>query len=458
MPQMDPKPMRRVGLITYWYPPNRTVGTLRLAKFAKYLPDFGWEPVVYTVRPASDLYTRAGTLPDELRAGTVIRTTDPSLNVRVYRTVRRVLGAPAFPVSAPGQTGSRMLRLANWLYRRLFCFPDECWPWLLGYPALRARLASERLAAVVSSSPPVTTHLLAARLARDLGLPWVADLRDPWVSWPAGSHTRAHGGDRWIARRTLASASCLTSPSPPECAELSARHGVSVEHVPNGFDPDDLDRASRCAVTFDRRRWVVVHTGSIFPDGRDPTWFFEALTRLLAAGTLEPGDVQTVWCGRNLEIVARALRRYPHLAPAVELRGEVSYEESLAVQRAASALLLLEDPEPSARGRLPAKIYEYLAAGRPILARACRDGVVAALLGETGAGTVVTTVADAVPAMARLIDAWRRSRPAASVLPEVLARHTRRASTARLAWVLDRVVEGAGRGTGAARAPMAARV
>jgi glycosyltransferase involved in cell wall biosynthesis len=233
---------------------------------------------------------------------------------------------------------------------------------------------------------------------------------------------------------------------------------VSVEHVPNGFDPDDLDRASRCAVTFDRRRWVVAHTGSIFPDGRDPTWFFEALTRLLAAGTLEPGDVQTVWCGRNLEIVARALGRYPHLAPAVELRGEVSYEESLAVQRAASALLLLEDPDPSARGRLPAKIYEYLAAGRPILARACRDGVVAALLGETGAGTVVATVEDAVPAMARLIDAWRRSRPAASVLPEVLARHTRRASTARLARVLDRVVEGAGRGTGAARAPMAARV
>jgi glycosyltransferase involved in cell wall biosynthesis len=448
--------MRRAGLITYWYPPNRTVGTLRLAKFAKYLPEFGWEPVVYTVRPASDLYTRAGTLPDECRAGTVVRTADPSLNVWVYRAVRRVLGARASPASAPGQAGSRTLRLANWCYRRLCCFPDECWPWLLGFAALRDRFASERLDVVVSSSPPVTTHVLAARLARDLGLPWVADLRDPWASWPAGSRTHAHAGDRWMARRTLASASCLTSPSAPECARLGAVHGVPVELVPNGYDPDDVSRATRRAVTPDPRRWVLVHTGSIFEGARDPAWLFDALSRLVAAGRLGVDDVRTVWCGRNLHIVARALGRHPNLAPTVELRGEVDYEESLARQRAASALLLLEDPDASARARLPAKIYEYLAAGRPILARACRDGVVAALLSETGAGTVVTTSERAVPVLARLIDEWRRAVPPVVVPPEVLARFTRRASTARLASVLDRVVEGARPGAGAARAPMAA--
>jgi glycosyltransferase involved in cell wall biosynthesis len=447
--------MRRVGLITYWYPPNRTVGTLRLAKFAKYLPDFGWEPVVYTIRPASDLYTRAGTLPDECRAGTVMRTADPSLNVWVYRILRRALGAPATGASPPGLAGSPVLRLAHRLYRRLLCFPDECWPWLLGFPMHRARLAAERLDVLVSSSPPVTTHVLAARLARQLGLPWVADLRDPWASWPAGSRTRAHRGDRWIAHRTLASASCLTSPSAPECAALSARHGVPAAFVPNGFDPDDVSHAERRVVAFDRRRWVMAHTGSIFEDGRDPTWLFEALSRLLSAGALQLGEVLTIWCGRNLDIVARVLLRHPDLAPAVELRGEVGYEESLAVQRAASALLLLEDPAPSARARLPAKIYEYLAAGRPILARASPDGAVAALLRETGAGTVVTTVEEAVPAMARLIDRWRASAPpAAGVPPDVLARYTRRATTARLASVLDRVVEGARAASEAARSRM----
>jgi len=435
--------MRRVGLITYWYPPNRTVGTLRLAKFAKYLPDFGWEPVVYTVRPASDLYTRAGVLPDELRVGTVVRTSDPSLNVWVYRVVRRLLGTSAPGADGPRLAASPMLRLANRLYRRLLCFPDECWPWLLASSALRRLIASARLDAVVSSSPPVTTHLLAARVSRDCGLPWVADLRDPWASWPAGTRVRAHRADRWIARRTLASASCLTSPSAPACAALAARYGVPVAVVPNGFDPDDVARAAGRAVTLDRRRWVLAHTGSVFEDGRDPTWLFEAVSRLVATGAFAPGDVQIVWCGRRLDVVAWALRGYPALTPAVELRGEVAYEESLALQRAASALLLLEGAEAWAAARLPAKVYEYLAAGRPILARACPDGAVAALLRETGAGTVVTGAEDAVPVVARLIGEWQRSgTPTVPVPPSALVPYTRRAATARLASVLDRVVQG----------------
>lgn len=447
--------MRRVGFITYWYPPNRTVGTLRLAKFAKYLPDFGWEPAIYTVRPASDLYTRAGVLPDELRVGTVLRSSDPSLNVWVYRVVRRLIGASARGTGGPCLAASPMLRVANGLYRRLVCFPDECWPWLLAFGALRRRMSSERLDAVVSSSPPVTTHLLAARLARHLGLPWVADLRDPWASWPAGTRARAHRADRWIARRTLASASCLTSPSAPACAALAARHGVPVAVVPNGFDPDDVSRAAGRAVTLDGRHWTLAHTGSVFEDGRDPTWLFEAMSRLLSGGAFALGDVQTVWCGRRLDVVARALRRYPELAPSVELRGEVSYEESLALQRAASALLLLEDAEPSASARLPAKVYEYLAAGRPILARACPDGAVAALLRETGAGTVVTSAEEAVPVVARWLGEWHRSgAPAVAVPPHALARYTRRAATARLASVLDRVVQGTWPGVVAAMGQM----
>lgn len=447
--------MRRVGFITYWYPPNRTVGTLRLAKFAKYLPDFGWEPVIYTVRPASDLYTHAGVLPDELRVGAVLRSADPSLNVWVYRVVRRLLGASAPGAGGPHRAASPMLRLANRVYRRLLCFPDECWPWLLASGTLRRLVSSAGLDAVVSSSPPVTTHLLAARLSRDLGLPWVADLRDPWASWPAGTRARAHRADRWIARRTLASASYLTSPSAPACAALAARHGLPVAVVPNGFDPDDVRRAAGRAVTLDRGRWVLAHTGSVFEDGRDPTWLFDAVSRLLSTGACALGDVQIVWCGRHLDVVARALRRYPDLVPAVELRGEVGYEESLALQRAASALLLLEDTEPSAAARLPAKVYEYLAAGRPILARACPDGAVAALLRETGAGTVVTSAEQAVPVVARWIGEWRRSGPpTVAVPPHALARYTRRAATARLASVLDRVVQGTWPGVVAAMGQM----
>ncbi len=211
----------RVAICTYWYPPTRTIASLRLAKFVKFLPEFGWEPHVFTITPVTNRYTAAGALQDEAPPAHVHRVPDPSVHVWVDRLAARVRGrseassSPSTQRSAtatPEGGGSAVTRLAYRLYRDFVCMPDEAWPWLRHYREIRDAAANASVDLIFSSSPPATSHVLARRLAADLGKPWVADLRDPW----ADMHTLDRNAvRRWLdvrlERRTLSHAAALTT-------------------------------------------------------------------------------------------------------------------------------------------------------------------------------------------------------------------------------------------------------
>ncbi|MBL8143863.1 MAG: glycosyltransferase [Acidobacteria bacterium] len=429
--------MKRVAVCSYWYPPMQTIASLRVGKFVKYLPEFGWEPFVFTVAPRTNRYTRAGELPDEGLPDHVSRVPDPSVHALVDRFWPNA-DAPG-GVPSVDRRWHWPRRLAKRAYDELLRFPDESWPWLLHYPRIRRDVARVEPGVILSSSPPATTHLLARRLSRDLGVPWVADFRDPWShNYRLTRSSIFRGAERRLERRVVSSVAALTTVSPGFRDLLVSLHAKPTFIVPNGFDEEPTP-ASRAGSGHETRA-VFTYTGLLYDTTAVPL-LFEAIDRLVDGGRMCARRAVVQFYGRNQAVALEALRRFPRVRPLVELHGEVSHERALAAQQAATALLLLEPPEGWALSLTPAKLFEYVVAGRPIIATGMPGGEVDRLLRDTRTGTLVSTAEALADLLA--MTAGRRHRGDALV-PDadrsVIAMYSRRRVTARLAEVLDGVV------------------
>ncbi len=427
--------MKRVAVCSYWYPPTQTIASLRIGKFVKYLPEYGWEPFVFTVAPRTDRYTRAGTLPDEGLPGHVHRIADPSVHSVVDRLWRSMTGNDVTrPLLREKRDWSR--RVAFRAYNEVLRFPDESWPWLLRYRGLREAVARVQPDVIFSSSPPATAHLLARRLSLDLGVPWVADLRDLWAGnqWHVRSalHRRA---ESWLEQRTLRAARAITTVSKPFLDHFSAEHQRPTILVANGFD-DDMPASCGCGTS---GRMVLAYTGLLY-ETSTAGMLFAAMDRALAKGRLDAERVAVEFYGRGQDVAAVALERFPRVRPLVSLRGEVSHAAAREAQRRASVLLLLESPEQWTRGAVAGKFFEYLAAGRFVLATAAPGGEVDRLLRDTRAGALAPTVDALEETLERLGDEFARTGRIAVVRePSFIARYSRRSLTADLANVFDSV-------------------
>lgn len=447
--------MRKVLIVTYWYPPKRTIGALRPAKWAKYLPEFGWEPIVVTVKPHSDLYTRHGTLSDELRQGRVYRTRDLSLNELLYaarallplrKLTRALSGAPENNFEERvklRRSWHRWSHLVYWAYKQFVCFPDEAVLWVLEYPKIEHIAREERPEVILSSSLPNTSHLIASLLSRRLAIPWLADFRDLWSQ----NHVLPRNALlRWIEvlveRKTLEPAAGLITVSGPLKYQLEQLHGKPAYVIPNGFDPEDFPNEPPSSDSTGPLR--IVYTGSVYPVHRDPRPLFAALQMMREEGKIRSEDVQIDFYGRRLDLVWSLLESYPDVRPMVRLKGEVPYEEALKAQVSADLLLLLEWTDPKAKGVYTGKVFEYLGAKRPILSVGPAEGVIAELLQETKAGVHVQHAEEILPWLHRWLDEKRAfGRPRWLGDPQAIGRFSRREQARYLAEILNRVAKGA---------------
>jgi glycosyltransferase involved in cell wall biosynthesis len=314
--------------------------------------------------------------------------------------------------------------------------PDKEIGW--GVPAFRAglRMAERwRPDVVYASAPPFTGLLVARALSRRLGIPWVAGLRDLWSDNPYRS-VRPGRLDRMLEARVLSDAAGIVVTTDEAADVIRARYPVPTVTVMNGYDPDDLrDR------TPDQRPEPlrIVHTGVLVHDRRDPTALFEAMRSLRAEGRA----VRAEFYGRDSAVAARAAAR-TRTGDLVGAHGSVSYQESLQVQRDADVLLLLQWNDPAERRICPAKLFEYAAARRPVVAIAPRDGVVARLLRGSSMGVVASSPDEIALELRRLADV----KAATGDVPDVAPHPPEVLSRARQVGVLaEWLARGARRGT-----------
>jgi len=347
--------------IAYYFPPLGGIGSIRAMKFAAYLPDWGWQPTV--LAPFTGAHPRDESLVYSERH--VIRTRAFDMS----RFGKRVVGLGESPGSAavPGFR-ARLRRFAH----RFLYHPDAQIGW---YPfavaAGRRALRETRFDAIFSSSFPVTAHLVARQLHRESGLPWIAEFRDPWADVAPG----ARAGDRRdrLERSLLRDADAVVTVSPSWRDRFLEKGAARVEVVTNGFDPVDLPTASPID------DFVVTHLGSFYPRLQDLRVVWEALRRMRA---LEPGlRLRVKFVGEVVGEVREQLAGYG-LTDVLEATGFLSHRSALAATAPSSVLIAagFHAERPLYRGVVPAKLFEYLGSGLPILYVSAADTDAARLL------------------------------------------------------------------------------
>jgi glycosyltransferase involved in cell wall biosynthesis len=415
----------KVLLVTLFFPPAGGAGVQRPLKFATHLPALGIE--THVLAPDDPKWVHRD---DELPLPTqawVHRARN--LGPRNRRPAEELHGSEGL---------ERRTRQATLLLRRLLV-PDENVGWNVTALPTALRIArAEEIDVVLTTSPPPSVHLVGAAVKRALGIPWIADLRDSIVANPhrrGQESVAARAKERtqaMVAKLVSRQADAVVAASEAiadEARSLGAHRVVTIE---NGADFEDF--AGLPYAPSDRFR--ITHTGSFFGK-RDPKPFLRAL-----AGTGLDDDVVARFVG-DFRAADREFLESLDLGRRVELHPYVPRRRSLELQRDSEVLLLLI-PEAGGRGKgvLSGKVFEYLAAERPILAAVPPDGAAAKLIEETGAGVVAPPDdVDAIgAALVELHGRWARGELGWTLLPpDVRDRISRRARVEELAQLVREV-------------------
>jgi len=441
--------MRRVLFLAYYYPPDGGAGAQRAAKFARYLPEHGWDPVVVAPRPEHDV--EDPTLQDEVRSVAVHRVAgfQPLLLWRRFRSEGRAAGGQGCGPAAGG--AGRSLR--GWL-RRVVLFPDEAVYWTPAAVRAATRLAAETGAEAILATQPNSLLLAGAFLASRLGLPLVSDFRDVWTTLVPGRGpvTFREVLERPLEARVLRSSAAVLCNTPRMLEGFGLRYPEArsvLRHLPNGYDPADFPSDAPCRTGASPRSGPadrpleVAYAGAFYGD-YNPLAFLRGLGRALREGLVPPGGVRARFYGAHDRAVAEAIdavAREEGVADLVARPGVLSHADAVAALLEADLLLLVIPPGPEAAARITAKSYEILAAGRPVLAMV-PPGDARDLVESSGAALAVVGSADAAGAARALGLACRRLREGtlqAETRWEVVRRYDRRAQAAELAGILEEV-------------------
>jgi glycosyltransferase involved in cell wall biosynthesis len=409
----------RVLLVTMYFPPAGGGGVGRPLKLATHLPELGIETHVLAPDDPKWLYR------------------DDALDIPPRAHVHRVrYVGPRGRLPAEELHGlegiDRALRQAALFSRRLLV-PDEFVSWgLTAIPAARRIVREHEIDVVVTTSPPASLNLIGAAVTQATGVPWVADLRDSIAANPDRRVERLAVRAKEKAQALVAGlvarrADAVVTVSDAISHEMRGLGAARVETIPNGCDFDDFE-----GLEYRRGdRFRITHTGSFFGH-RDPRPFLSALARV-------EGDVVARFVG-GLRSTDSDFANELGLGDRVEEISYVPRRSALELQRDSEALLLLL-PEAGGRGRtVPSgKIYEYLAAERPILAAVPPDGVAAELVRRADAGVIVAPddVAALTAAIEGLRSRWKQGAlENGSLSPELREQLSRRARSIEFAEVL----------------------
>lgn len=426
--------MKRVLVIAYYWPPSGGSGVQRWVKFCKYLPSLGWQPVVFAPENA-DYPSLDPSFEAEVPSSVEVlrgRIWEP------YAAYRKLTGARSTEVteiSSGKKTWKQKLSL--WIRANLFV-PDPRVGWVRpSVKLLKKYLKEHPVDAIVTTGPPHSVHLIGRKLHRALGTSWVADFRDPWTEMyylkylPMTSLT-------WRKLRAQEQAvldECTTvlSCTPLVQEDFQSRTSTPVACITNGFDEEDFagDAAAGDGL------FNITHTGLFAADG-NPLTLWKVLGAMAEADPAFREALRLRLAGKVDVEVLQAISAAGLQDNVVEL-GYCPHDAAVREQRSATVLLLPLRNDPQYRPILPGKLFEYLAARRPVLGIGQSDGAMARVLSSTAAG--VTIDWDDSPAMeAWLREKWQAFRDGGIPATEgEIGIYSRRATARALAELLVRV-------------------
>ena len=417
----------------------------RWVKFARYLPSEGWQPVIYTPENPEQLavdHSLEKEIPSEAE---IIKThiTEP---YELYKKFLRRSGhskeaVEVNPVNAQNKSLSQ--KVAMWIRGNLFR-PDPRCMWIgPSVRFLKKYLEEHPVDLIVSTGPPQSMHLIGRKLAKETGLPWIADFRDPWTKIFYFKHlSMTRATERWhhrMERKVLDNATAVVAVSPLVQQEFQAMTQTPVELITNGYDECDFPHGKdKDAEGGPEKNFVITHTGLFAADG-NPTVLWDVLSEKCAKDEDFRKHLKIRLIGKTDEQVIAAILK-EGLGENLINMGYQPHHEAVGAQRSASLLILPLRKEPEYKAVLPGKLFEYLASWRPVLGIGQPDGAMSMILNTTKTGVVLEWEDKA--SIERFIDlCWERHlKGELSVEDADISQFTRKALTRRMAELFDRVI------------------
>ena len=410
---------KRVLMISYHYPPLQgSSGIQRTLKFSQYLSEFGWHPIVLSAHPRafqSASTAQMGEIPDD---------------VIVHR---------AFALDT-----SRHLAIFG-RYPLALALPDRWVSWVLGaVPAGLGLIRKHRPEVIWSTYPIASAHLIGLILHRLTGIPWVADFRDSMTEDAYPPDPTVRRVYQWLERQTIRHCTRAVFTTPSAVRMYRERYpeipGERFCEIPNGYDEENFANVEsrQASETLRPKPFVLLHSGIIYPSERDPRQFFAALAELAHAGKITSDKLQVVLrATQHDDYLAQMIQEFG-IGHLVQLQPPIPYHDALSEMLAVDALLILQ--ASNCNHQIPAKIYEYFRAQRPILALTDPEGDTATTLRRVGVATIapLDSKQAIIVVLTRFLEMLEQSNAPLAHKAQVLA-CSRWSRTEALAQLLDEV-------------------
>ncbi len=375
--------MKKVLIITYYWPPAGGPGVQRWLKFVKYLRDFEVEPVVYV--PENPHYPIVdSSLEQEIPK-----------NITIYKQslfepygLAKILSSKKTKRISSGIIQVRnqsVLEKAMLWVRGNFFIPDARKYWVKpSIKFLSEVLDKENIDTVITTGPPHSVHLIGQQLKAEKGVKWLADFRDPWTS--IGYHKKlkltasSKKKHKALERSVVNQADQIIVTSPATQREFQQITQQPITVITNGHDSDYEGGAHL------DKDFTISHIGSLLT-GRNPKNLWKVLSRIASENSVFRADLQLEFMGVVSKDVMDSLYRF-ELGPYIKMRGYGSHAEAQRRQQRSQVLLLVEIDSEETKGIIPGKLFEYMAAQRPILALGPKDWEAGKIIQETQSGAV----------------------------------------------------------------------
>ena len=374
---------KKVLIITYYWPPAGGPGVQRWLKFAKYLPEFGWKPIIYTPENPSYPLLDESLLKDVPQNITMVKTKiwEPyQLAEKLSKSNKKFKGGQ-FDV---GENQSWKSKLSIWV-RGNFFIPDARVFWVKPSASfLKKYLQENKIETIVTTGPPHSMHLIGLALKKEIpSLKWIADFRDPWTEISYYKHlklTKSSDKKHRDLEKSVFKSADITLATSYTDADNFKKLGANAICITNGFDESEILKNTETK----REKFVLSYVG-VLEQLRNPEILWDVLNKLISENHDFKNDFALKLVGRVDDKILQQIETTP-LQQNIINKGYLSHDEALVEMQTSDMLLITNFPNNSSKGIIPGKIFEYLATGKKIISFGPNNGDVATILSKTNAG------------------------------------------------------------------------
>ncbi len=374
--------MKRALIITYYWPPAGGPGVQRWLKFVKYFREFGVEPIVYA--PENPNYPLVDeNFSSEISADIEIIKHPINEPYRFAKVFSKKKTKKMSSGIIPKKEGSILEKLMLYI-RGNFFIPDARVGWVKPSVAYLSKYIAENpVDVVITTGPPHSLHLIGMQLQKELNIKWIADFRDPWTTIHYHKSLRLNKASarkhKELEAAVLKSADLITVTSPTTKREFEMITEIPIEVITNGYDNSSNNNFKMDSV------FSISHIGSLLSE-RNPEVLWKVLSVLCKENTTFKNDLLLQFAGAVSDEVKRSLTNF-QLMENCRFLGYVSHSEALKLQHQSQILLLVEINSAETRAIIPGKLFEYLAAKRPIIAIGPKESDIEDVISETNSGS-----------------------------------------------------------------------